>query len=178
MYRQLFQNMPVGIHTLQCWTVYFFISVNAGMQTELSYFCLLAAMCRITQIWTLAIIYNKYDFVWCSSNSNNRALPSAYKHNRHHMRYFCGHQIWFWTMTAENPKTICCFRVWGTFWGKFHSNHTHNHTASTQCIPASSCQSACTQLVPLKMIIVFRVGKIPRHSSHQTDSQHCPLAFK
>ena len=63
MYRQLFQNMPVGIHTLQCWKVYFFVSVYASMQTELSNFCLLAAMCRITQTGTLAINCNKNYFV-------------------------------------------------------------------------------------------------------------------
>jgi hypothetical protein len=51
---------------------------------------------------------------------------------------------------------------------KFHMNHIYDRRACMQRVPVLRRHSARIQLVTLKKLMVFRVGRIDRHNSHQT----------
>lgn len=54
--------------------------------------------------------------------------------------------------------------------------HLQWQSQYTACFSAQG-QISQIQPIPLKMMMIFRLGHIQRHNSHQTRSGHCPLAF-
>jgi hypothetical protein len=51
---------------------------------------------------------------------------------------------------------------------KFHFNHTYDGRVGMQRVPVLRRHSAQIQLVTLKKLTVFRLGRIHRNNSHQT----------
>lgn len=72
--------------------------------------------------------------------------------------------MWFLCRTRNTVKT-------------FYWHHIYDGTTNIQHVSVLRLQSARIQLVPLKKIIIFRLGHIHRHNSHQNCSGHCPLTF-
>lgn len=54
--------------------------------------------------------------------------------------------------------------------------HLRWQSQYTACFSAQG-QISQIQPIPLKMMMIFRLGHIHRHNSHQNCSGHCPLAF-
>ena len=61
---------------------------------------------------------------------------------------------------------------------KFYWNYINDDGMSIQSVPVLRLHSAQIHLVPLKMMIIIRVGQIHRPNSQQNHSGHCPLTFR
>lgn len=92
-------------HILRGWKICWSLSVYNGIQSKLLDFCLLTAVCMVTQTETVVInCYENY-FVWRSLHSHNTAFLSAYKHIGFHVSNKCA--VYIGSRAKADENTHC-----------------------------------------------------------------------
>ena len=92
-------------HVLQGRKICLTLSVYAGIQSKLLDFCLLTAVCMVTQTETLVINCNENYFIWHSLHSHNRVFLSPYKRTGFQVSHLCA--VYMGSRARADESTHC-----------------------------------------------------------------------